>query len=265
MKNIIWLIILIVLNPNDLYAGEKELKKEYNTLFIGNSLTYYNDVPSMVSAFYAASFEGKHMKVEMIAEGGYSLAQHLALPLIKKTITNNSYDAVVIQDFGGWPFCSTDIPSCSKDSDSLEELITMIKDSGATPVWYSTHQPNPEVQKSLSKEVKKISNKLGVELADIGAALQTFKKQNKNEKVFSEDFHLNYTGSLIAATTILQTILGNNISKDIVVGSICTRSWRGMNLQADRLASEQASKNQSCKYLNNTSQKKILLAVGTIN
>ncbi|MCF6319454.1 MAG: SGNH/GDSL hydrolase family protein [Proteobacteria bacterium] len=265
MKYIAVLMVLTLLRSVETYAEISKLENEYSILFIGNSLTYDNDVTSMVAAFYNASFEGKHMKVKMIAEGGYSLAQHLELPLVKQTIENNKYDAVVIQDFGGWPFCSTDIPACSQGSDSLKELIYVINESGAMPVWYSTYQPNPEVQKNLSKEVKSISEKLEVKLADVGANLQTYMIQNMNENIFTENYHLNYTGSLIAATTILQKILNKNISTDIVVGTICTKNWRGMNLRADKLASEQPSKKQLCKDLDRVNQNKIILSAQTAN
>lgn len=264
MKNLILFLSLVLAMSITICAEQQTQQSAYKVLFIGNSLTYYNDVPSMVSALYKASNEGEAMQVDMIAEGGYSLAQHLALPLVSKTITDNKYDAVVIQDFGGWPFCSTTIPTCSEDSHSLANLIKIIKKSGATPIWYSTYQINPDVQKIMSQEVNKISNKLEVKLADVGASLHKYMLHNKFNKVFSKDSHLNYTGSLIAAATILHSISGKNIPNGTIVNEICTDNWRGMNLKADKLASMQVSKGRTCENFIQEDFVKVLLAVKTI-
>ncbi len=53
-------------------------KKGHSVLFIGNSHTYYNDMPLMVKR--RAEDDGYACRVAMIAHGGWYLAQHAAEP-----------------------------------------------------------------------------------------------------------------------------------------------------------------------------------------
>ena len=53
-------------------------KKSLKVLFIGNSHTYYNDMPVMVQ--HRASEAGFDCHVTMIAHGGWYLEQHVDEP-----------------------------------------------------------------------------------------------------------------------------------------------------------------------------------------
>ena len=67
-------------------------------LFVGNSLTYYNDVPAMVGAIYSAVDEHHDIETDMLAEGGYSIEQHLANDSLKFHLAGSAFDVVVLLD-----------------------------------------------------------------------------------------------------------------------------------------------------------------------
>lgn len=251
-------LILLLQTPLNLSAGENNSNSTMKVLFIGNSLTYYNDVPSLVSALYNASNKNKTMDVEMIAEGGYSLEQHLKHPLISKTLNITQYDFVVIQDFGGWPLCSSKIPACSATSESLVLLKKMIESSGAIPIWFSTYQQNPKVQSALSNQSQSIANKLKIKMVDTGADLHRYLEKHKDEKVFTQDGHPSIIGSWIIALSIVQSISNKGVDKDMSLKDICTYGWIKVNLKADKLASTQKPKSQTCKNMSNEQLGKIL-------
>ena len=56
-------------------AGRKTMGKKLRLLFIGNSHTYYNDMPLMAAKKARAA--GYDCEVTMIAHGGWFLAQHV--------------------------------------------------------------------------------------------------------------------------------------------------------------------------------------------
>lgn len=70
--------------------------KNLNILFIGNSHTYYNDMPLMVRQ--RAEEEGYNCRVTMIAHGGWYLSQHAEEPDVRFNILYGKYDYVVLQE-----------------------------------------------------------------------------------------------------------------------------------------------------------------------
>ena len=73
---------------------ERHEKKHKNILFLGNSYTYFNDLPGMVKSL--ASAAGFSASVTSIAPGGQNLGGHVSSSL--GTITSGNWDVVVIQD-----------------------------------------------------------------------------------------------------------------------------------------------------------------------
>ena len=69
--------------------------KTYKVLFIGNSHTYYNDMPLMAAKKARAA--GYDCEVTMIAHGGWFLAQHVAEPDVRFDILFGNYDYVILQ------------------------------------------------------------------------------------------------------------------------------------------------------------------------
>ena len=70
-------------------------KKKLRILFIGNSHTYFNDMPQMVARRFLE--EGYDCEVTMIAHGGWFLEQHVKEPDVRFNILYGHYDYVVLQ------------------------------------------------------------------------------------------------------------------------------------------------------------------------
>lgn len=215
-------------------------------LFVGNSLTYYNDVPAMVREIYSVVSEHHNIETDMLAQGGYSIEQHLSNDMLKATLAVSEYDVVVLQDFGGWPFCSSEIDACSSTSDPLSEAIDLIRSSGARPVWFSTYQPIPDFQRVLSKEAHLIALQLNVEIADVGGAMLAFSSANDMTDLLLLNHHPNTLGSWIAAATIARSLSGKPLPKTLVLDFICRQIWQGSGVSADQLASTQQTKKEEC-------------------
>lgn len=68
---------------------------DYRVLFIGNSLTYMNDLPSLFEA--VAREAGKRVETDMLAFPNYGLEDHWAEGRVQKEIESGTFDFVVIQ------------------------------------------------------------------------------------------------------------------------------------------------------------------------
>jgi len=64
-------------------------------LFVGNSLTYFNDLPKLVAR--AGMNRGIEIRTEMIAKPNYALEDHWNEGYMQLMIARNKYDFVVVQ------------------------------------------------------------------------------------------------------------------------------------------------------------------------
>ena len=70
-------------------------KADLSILFVGNSLTYYNDLPNKVRELAASS--GLNWNTEMLAYPNYALEDHWNDGKLQTMIKNNHYTFVVVQ------------------------------------------------------------------------------------------------------------------------------------------------------------------------
>ena len=66
-------------------------------LFVGNSLTYFNDMPEIVAAVSLGAEDDPPMRVGMVAFGGFSLEDHWNQGDALEAIDSGDWDVVVLQ------------------------------------------------------------------------------------------------------------------------------------------------------------------------
>jgi hypothetical protein len=101
-----------------------------HVLFVGNSLTYYNQMPYMVEALAGAT-GGERLTVEVVAFPDYDLGLHLEEGTARRLIARGGWDVVVLQQG----------PSALPESrDSLRawtrRFAAEIRAAGARPALY---------------------------------------------------------------------------------------------------------------------------------
>ena len=105
-------------------------------LFVGNSLTAYNDMPGMVAQLAAAAGEPRALAPELLTPGGQHLHQHVSAGVVKALLGKTRYDVVVLQNqaqVSGWPH--------AREQQMLapgRTLAGWITQSGARPLLYGT-------------------------------------------------------------------------------------------------------------------------------
>lgn len=75
-----------IINPNS---------SDYSILFVGNSLTYYNNLPNLVKEL--AKEKGVKIQTTMLAKGNYAIIDHLNDGQFQTLMNSNKFDFVVIQ------------------------------------------------------------------------------------------------------------------------------------------------------------------------
>lgn len=206
------------------YVGSDPVLKDddtYNLLFIGNSYTYYNQMPESIFAQIAES-AGYHVDVTRITKGGESLTNH-ANPTtetgakIEAALTGSKkYDYVILQEQSSRP---------AKDADrvlfydAVRNLSERIRAAGAEPILYETwgrktgHSvleengwTNETMTWRLAAAYRAIGAELDIEVAYAGLAMFDVYTQGGIELYDSDKTHPSYAGSYLAAMTIFAQI-----------------------------------------------------------
>lgn len=176
-------------------------KKHLKVLFIGNSHTYYHDLPAWVALM--AREEGYECDVTMLAHGGWYLRQHVKEPDVRFNIKYGHYDYVVLQEHSH-PF--DDIPGYIEAATTLSGWI---REAGSKPVIYGTWARKTEknVQETMNNVNRKLAQDLGALYASVGESWWRYKESWPEIEMYDEDgAHASERGIEFAAKIIWVTI-----------------------------------------------------------
>lgn len=183
-------------------------------LFVGNSYTFFNDLPGTLARLAEA---GGHTAVTaMAAEGGWRLADHAGAPQTRAAIASSSWHYVVLQE-------QSQIPSVAELRASFMEpaaraLAEQISASGATPLFFVTwgHRGGwPErglasyqrMQAGISRGYGAIAGELGAPLAPVGDAWRLALREHPELDLWQADgSHPSEQGTYLAACVFYAVI-----------------------------------------------------------
>lgn len=190
-------------------AGKNQPKK---TFFIGNSITYYHQMPEMLSGLFAARKVA--VKTDQHTPGGSSVAENAASPEVKQKISDEKWDYVVVQDSSRGPM------SPQPMIDARNKLCESIVKKGAMPVvfvtWGYWGRPSREASRLTEEQLAAANAKYcasakvpGGGVAPVGPAWQmALDKDPKNPMHIQGDVPPTPEGSYLAACVIFATISG---------------------------------------------------------
>ncbi|MCR5683335.1 MAG: SGNH/GDSL hydrolase family protein [Clostridiales bacterium] len=176
-------------------------KKTVNILFIGNSHTFYNDLPLTVCRL--AEADGWTCRVTMLAHGGWFLAQHVGEPDVRFDILHGGYDYVVLQEHAH-PFGPVE-----KFREAALALNGMIREAGCTPVLYETwaQKAEPQMQPVMNAVHREIAREIDALLAPVGERWQAYRTAHPDIEMYADDgAHASPAGSAFAAAVIWETV-----------------------------------------------------------
>ena len=180
------------------------VQKHLRILFIGNSHTYFHDMPAMVSDL--AEKEGFSCDVTMIAHGGWFLAQHVKEPDVQFNIKYGKYDYVALQEHSH-PFGPEE-----KFYEAVHTLNQWIREAGSVPVIYATWAKKDEEleQDHMNRVHEKIAGEIGAVLAPVGQNWWSEMRNRPDQEMYYEDgAHASAYGSEFAAKIIWKSILAD--------------------------------------------------------
>jgi lysophospholipase L1-like esterase len=182
-------------------------------LFIGNSYTYFNDLPGLVASLGRGVRPVRPVHTEMVAQPGVSLRDHWLDGAALAAIRRTRWDYVVLQEQSMLGVMMVHGRPTVNDVDLFHEFgrrfIREITAAGATPVLYLTwaRRPTPETQDRLTRAYAALAAETGARLAPVGVAWQQARAQRPALELFDPDgTHPSPAGSYLAAVTLWATI-----------------------------------------------------------
>ncbi len=205
----IWILTTAFLIPgsetNCPAQNQTSAAGELRVLFIGNSLTYYNNLPEIVAEL-AKSAKQKKLIFKMVAEPNFSLEDHWNKGDVRKLISREKWDFVVLQQG----------PSASVEGRKLlleytgifaKEIIRV----GAKPALYmvwASDQRKPDFDR-VSESYKMAADDVNGLLLPAGEAWREAWRRDPTLGLYSSDgFHPTPEGSYLAALVIYQQLYG---------------------------------------------------------
>lgn len=194
--------------------------KTYNILFIGNSYTYYNDMPTKIFEQIANSV-GVKVKVDSITKGGWWLWDHANSDdemgkIVDGAFKKTKYDYVILQDQSTLPI---DDPGCFYDG--VRNICEKVRANGATPILYCTWGrktgsetlanrglTHESMTWKLAAGYTAIAKELNIDVAYVGLSFtDVYTNYPTLTNLYADDLtHPSYSGSYLATLTIFTEI-----------------------------------------------------------
>ena len=229
----------------EMYVYETDYSSEYveettvpitsnmKILFIGNSLTYYNDVALKVKNIFAK--KGVDVTYDTLIQLGQTLEYHYSLATTGSTILNGDYDYIVLQD-----------KASGFDGNTLMSAVDLlyneyISQTNAKMVMYMPWANESTLlskQQYMTDSYLAVAQKYDIPFAAAGEAWFDLY-YNYGCDFYSDNIHADNTGSFVSANAIYYAISGDTNAvvyntNDTVISS------NGYDLTVANLISERA-------------------------
>jgi len=179
-----------------------QLSQAQRILFVGNSLTYTNDVPVMVKNLGKAM--GRKLDTECVCYPNYGLEDHWNDGRIQKKIEKGAYDFVLFQQGPS---------SQAYGRQSLLEyggkISTLAKEHGTQPVYFMVW-PSLQYYRTFAGVIKNHRDAAESNEAiviPLGELWQQYRASANMPNLYGPDgFHPSSAGSFLAALSIYKTL-----------------------------------------------------------
>jgi hypothetical protein len=179
-------------------------------LFIGNSYTYYNDLPGMLRSMAAADSDALDVHVASVVEDGASLRSHWngrTMDLIRR----GGWEYVVLQEQSLAPIDARD-----QFMEYGKRFTGEIQAANAKPVLFLTwsHQQRPTDQEQLNQAYATLAQQTGAVLVPVGRVWQALRDGGSGvPTLYADDgSHPSPVGSLVAASTFYRVLFGESLT-----------------------------------------------------
>lgn len=221
-------------------CGLPTRERPERVLFVGNSLIYYNDLPSQFAQLASAAL-GRPVEADMLARGGAHLSHHLAGGVVLRELASGRYSALVLQEFGGGLRCHPELAkfgfTCEVSHAAHAELASTAQQHGTRPLLLGSYRMDPRGAGMLGAAEAELAARIGALHAGLGDFPALRAEYSDWLWLDPEDgAHPGHDLTLLMALRTLKTLYGQ--LPPIGAVTLRFRDFRGPHApRLDRLAS----------------------------
>lgn len=189
LKNLFTLVSVVYLSVMaPLFLFSQDLPKEpIRVLFVGNSFTYFYNLPQLVAAM--AESQGKEVITRQSTVGGSNLGQHWRKERGTRTmdlLVTENWDFVVFNNHSTSPIDKQD-----EFDEYGRKFAELVKSKGAQPVFMQTwaYKSNPMMQTQITAAYDKLAIETGSLLVPAGLLIQQVRQWRPDMDMFFDDKH----------------------------------------------------------------------------
>ena len=190
-------------NPS--FAQSKE-QKAIRVLFVGNSFTYFFNLPQVVSAM--AKGQGIEIITRQSTVGGSTLEEHwkeLKGTRTRKLLDSLQWDYVVLNNHS--------LITVNGPNEFMEystKFIELIRSKGAQPIIMQTwgYKSNPLLIRPINEEYKKLVQTTKVDMVPAGELFMEARKWRPDLELFQDDKHPSSNGTYLLGLAFFKYFTG---------------------------------------------------------
>jgi hypothetical protein len=207
------LLALLLLALSSFAHAQESTPRKLRVLFVGNSLTYVNDLPSTLRAIAASQPTPVTIETQTFVAPGGSLADRWNDGKAAAALGEGHWDALVLQERGGVLACMVDSEQrnsteCRASERAHREFATRAKAAGTKVYVLATWGPDDAWQSKLDRAAKQIASRIDAQVVPAGKALRALAHRNGDAATFPDGVHPSLIATLVMATQLHEAIVG---------------------------------------------------------
>ncbi|MFT4804799.1 MAG: hypothetical protein ACI8QP_001277 [Porticoccaceae bacterium] len=207
-KNFLLIMAIVLLMPLSIFSQEE---KPLKVLFVGNSFTYFWNMPQLVKAM--GESQGVHLDIHQSTVGGSNLKQHWLEEKgtqTRKLLKEQKWDYVILGDHS---LSTINTPERFKEYG--EKFSKLIRSIGAEPIFYLTwaYKSNPLMQLTITKTYLDLAQELGAKVIPVGPVWMKARELRPDLNLYFDDKHPTSDGSYLIALIAYKTLTEKSVSK----------------------------------------------------
>ncbi len=223
--------LLMLLLPSVGYAQQEDVTE---VLFVGNSFTFFWNMPQMVEAM------AKDQNVPLITSqstvGGSNLEQHYKGEKgteTNKILENEKFDYVILQDHS-----SSTIDTPERFEEYSQKMTDLVKTREAEPIFFITwgYKSNPLMLEEISNKYSEMGKKLQVKTIPVGQIFTKAIQLRPDLEMYFDDKHPSPDGSYLVALIFYKYLTGRSV--DAIPNRLTTKDAEGENIYLSFVTSE---------------------------
>jgi hypothetical protein len=198
------LLVLLAAIPAIPIQGGEQATSPLRALFIGNSYTYFHDLPGTIAALANAAREERPLDFQSSTIPGVTLQTHWDEGRARAAVREKKWDFVILQEQSQRPLKNPNLTE--KAARKFDEEIDK---NGAQTLLYLTwaRKDAPETQTQLTSTLQDLSKKLKARIAPVGPAWGRALKERPDFELHGSDgSHPTPAGTYLAACVFYASI-----------------------------------------------------------